>query len=384
MGDSSPIKVMHIIARMNVGGPAVEIVELMRGLDPQVVSQRLVTGYCEEDEADYLETQAQDIPATRIRGLGRSVRLTDDLRAFHQLVKLIRNSRPDIVHTHTAKAGVLGRIAARVAGTKPQLVHTYHGHLLHGYFGATSTKLIILVDKVLATWTSQIICVGSRVRDDLIRARIGVANRFTVIRVGVEDVSLPDERLARTLLGLGEQDFVVLMLGRLTAIKRPDRLLEVVRRTSHANRNLKFVVAGGGPDEAELRRVAKEEDLPIVVLGWRSDVEQLVAAADVMLLTSDNEGTPIALIQGALGAVPAVATNVGSVSEVVEHGVTGFLCPPRPGKISQALLTLVGDPDLLELMGREARRRALREFSLQTCVDHHRAMYEGVVDFAFL
>jgi hypothetical protein len=158
---------MQVIARMNVGGPAVIVAELMRGMDSSKYQQTLVTGYCADDEADYLETVARDIPAIRINALGRSVSPLKDLSSFFALVKLIRKIKPDVIHTHTAKAGVLGRLASIVAGGRAKRVHTFHGHLLHGYFGTAKTKLVILIEKLLALFTDQLLAVGQQVQDGI-------------------------------------------------------------------------------------------------------------------------------------------------------------------------------------------------------------------------
>ena len=166
------VKVMQIIARMNVGGPAVIVAELMRGLDKSEIEQILVTGFCDENEADYLDTVATDIKATRIAGLGRSVSIVADVNAFFGLVSLIRKYKPDVIHTHTAKAGVLGRLASLFAGRGAIRVHTFHGHLLHGYFNRPLTKVVILIEKFFAARTKVLIAIGSRVKDELLAAGI--------------------------------------------------------------------------------------------------------------------------------------------------------------------------------------------------------------------
>ncbi len=168
-----PVKVVQIIARMNVGGPAVIVADLMRSIDSSKVEQVLITGYCDSDEADYLETVATDIKATRIAGLGRSVSLVADVRAFFALVAMIKKIAPDVIHTHTAKAGVLGRLAAILAGRKAKRVHTFHGHLLHGYFSGWKVKLVIAIEKFLAKRTDVLVAVGNQVKDDLLAAGIG-------------------------------------------------------------------------------------------------------------------------------------------------------------------------------------------------------------------
>ena len=149
MRPTKPLKVMQVIARMNVGGPAVLVADLVRNLDPQRFSTVLVTGYCDENESDYLDEVAQDVNAIRIPGLGRSVSPLKDLGSFFLLIKEIRKFKPDVINTHTAKAGVLGRLAGLIARPQAMRVHTFHGHLLHGYFSSSKTRLVILLEKVL-------------------------------------------------------------------------------------------------------------------------------------------------------------------------------------------------------------------------------------------
>ena len=179
------IKVLRLIARMNIGGPAVQVTGLMQQLDSKIFNQILVTGYVAENEADYLLENKIDIPVIRIDGLGRSINFLADIKAFFQLAKLIRKFRPDIIHTHTAKAGVLGRTAWIFLGYKPKLVHTFHGHLLHGYFGKFKTSLVVIIERALGLITNQFFAVGSKVADDLIKVGIGSLNKFKVMPPGL-------------------------------------------------------------------------------------------------------------------------------------------------------------------------------------------------------
>lgn len=376
---SRPVTVMHIIARMNVGGPAVEITELMRGLAPETVSQYLVTGYCDEDEADFLDTQATGIQAIRIKGLGRSLRPTDDLRAFLKLVKLIRQFQPDVVHTHTAKAGVLGRVAARASGTRCKIIHTHHGHLLHGYFGPTKTKAVIQLERQLSKITDRIITVGDKVRDDLLEADIGNSNQYIVIRSGVRLGPLPDKQTARKEIGLPEGSVVVSMVGRLTKIKRLDRFADIVAIVKQGDRNVHFLVVGGGDQQHLLLERVKHERLPVSMLGWRSDLERILAATDILLLTSDNEGLPLSLIEAAKAQVPVVASNVGSVSEFVRDGVTGLLGRPSAAELADLLIELVEDPQRRARMGTQAMKYANLLAPHRGFLDGHQATYELIV-----
>ena len=190
---TSRIRVMRIIARMNVGGPAVQVSGLMRGLGASEFDHRLYTGVCDANEADYLETVAIDIDAVRIVGLGRRVSLSGDIRAFYSLVKEIRRFKPHVIHTHTAKAGFLGRIASVVSFHPSIRIHTFHGHLLNGYFNSQKRTLIILAEKILAMFTHRLLAVGEKVMQDLIDVGIGKSNKFSVVPPGLAISKLPNK-----------------------------------------------------------------------------------------------------------------------------------------------------------------------------------------------
>ena len=374
---SRPVRVLRVIARMNVGGPALQVVALADGLGPPEVEQRLLIGDVSPGEADYLQLRAPHVAATRVRGLGRSVRALDDARALVHIVREIRRFRPDIVHTHTAKAGVLGRVAALLCRV-PVVVHTFHGHLLHGYFSPIVTRAVVLVERALAWRTTALVAVGTRVRDDLVAAGIGRADRYTVVPPGVA-VERVDRDGARAALGLGPDAPVVAFVARLTAIKRPDRFLEVVRRVRAARPDVEVVVAGEGELLSTLQRDAADLDPPIRFLGWRGDVETVYGAADVALLTSDNEGMPVSLIEAAAAGCPAVTTDVGSAREVVLDGVTGHVRPPDPVALADAVIDLLDDDEGRRAMSAAAADHARSCFGRQRLVDDIAGLYQRLV-----
>ena len=197
-----PIRVLRIISRMNIGGPAVQISGLMRGLDPKSFEHKLLTGHCDENESDYLISAANDINVTRIDGLGRSIKPISDVSALIATIKIIREYRPDIVHTHTAKAGVIGRLASILSGHHSIRVHTFHGHLLQGYFSPWKTKIIIFVEFFLGIFTKKLVAVGNKVQNDLIDAGIGNKEKFTVIPPGLALGDLPSLKNAKKTLNL--------------------------------------------------------------------------------------------------------------------------------------------------------------------------------------
>jgi glycosyltransferase involved in cell wall biosynthesis len=372
------IRVLRIIARMNVGGPALQVATLMRGLDPDRYDQHLLVGTVGDDERDYLATRAPDVTATVVGGLGRAPRPLDDVRALVSIRRIVTELRPHIVHTHTAKAGALGRAAA-VLGRVPVVVHTFHGHLLHGYFGPGLTRAVVTAERLAARYTTALVAVGPQVRDDLLAARIGFPGQYAVVPPGLGLHPAPDRRTARACLGVDPDADVVVYIGRLTRIKRPDRLLAVARRIHDARPAAVVLVAGDGDLADRARADAAPLGGAVRFLGWRDDLETLYAAADVVLLTSDNEGTPVSLIEAAHAGRPAVATDVGSTRYVVDDGRSGVLCPPDAAALAGAVLDLLRDPQRRAAMGAAAVEHAAARFGRHRLVSDTADLYERLL-----
>lgn len=372
------IRVLRIIARMNVGGPALQVSGLVRGLDTGRYETLLVTGTTEEDEADFLELRSQDLPVARIPELGRSISPNDDVRALLAVMRQIRIFQPHIVHTHTAKAGVLGRIAATLKRV-PVTVHTFHGHLLDGYFSTLGTFAVKTTERILARGTDRLLSVGERVRDELLEAGVGLEEQYVVMPPGIPAPREHPRRHAREILRLDQGDLVVAYVARLTRVKRPDRFLEAAQLLADANPNIRFLVAGEGPLLDQMRRDAVELGERCRFLGWVDDVGLVYSASDLAILTSDNEGMPVSLIEAAMCGVPAVSTDVGSASEVVRHGSTGLIAGRTPHDIAQAALTLLSNREARDRYGRTARRTARERFSVDRLVADTQRVYEGLI-----
>lgn len=373
------IRVMRIIARMNVGGPAVQVSGLMRGFDSSEFDHRLYTGFCATDEADYLDTVATDVAAVRIEGFGRRISLGGDIRAFFALIKEIRRFKPQVIHTHTAKAGFLGRIASVVSLHSSVRVHTFHGHLLNGYFGGVKRSLVVLAEKFLAIFTDHLLAVGEKVREDLLLAGIGSKNRFGVMPPGLSIKPLPPRRESRESLGLLTNQLQCAFIGRITQIKRPDRFLDLVAEVNRRKIEMNFFIAGDGELMDLTRKRIVDENLPVTILGWQSNIERVLSAADIVVLTSDNEGTPLSLIQAGMSALPVVATNVGSVPEVVLDGVTGLVTSIDILEMADALEKLFNDAGLRAQYGIAAQEFTSSHFGVKRLVHDHEELYKKLL-----
>ena len=375
----SPLRVMRIIARMNVGGPAVQVSGLMRGFNGAEFDHRLYTGFCAIDEADYLDSVATDVKAIRIEGLGRRVSLPGDIRAFLSLVKAIREFNPHIIHTHTAKAGFLGRLASLVSLQNSVRVHTFHGHLLNGYFGSFKRTLVVIAEKSLAFVTQHLLAVGDKVRQDLLEAGIGSKGKFGLMPPGLSIGNLPPKNDALTYFGLNNERLQCAFIGRVTQIKRPDRFLDVVSEIKKRQIDLDFFIAGDGELLEECQERIILEELPVKVLGWQSNIEKVLSAADIIVLTSDNEGTPLSLIQAGMAGLPVVSTNVGSVPEVVLDNVTGLITGLDVQEIADALEKLCRDRALRAQLGIAAHEFTLANFGVQRLVQDHEVLYKRLL-----
>jgi glycosyltransferase involved in cell wall biosynthesis len=377
--DVDHIRVMRVIARMNVGGPAVQVSGLMRGLNSTEFDHRLYTGFCSADEADYLDVVAADVDSVRIEGLGRRVNFVGDLRAFVSLVKEIRVFKPHVIHTHTAKAGFLGRVASIVSLQSSIRVHTFHGHLLYGYFGIYKKSLVILAEKILALFTDQLLAVGDKVRQDLLAAGIGKSEKFELMPPGLQIAMLPNKKDAQEFYALSSKFLQCALIGRVTQIKRPDRFLDVVAEVKKRRIAIEFLMAGDGELlEACMERITAEE-LPVKVLGWQNNIERVLAASDIVILTSDNEGTPLSLIQAGMASLPVVTTNVGSISEVVMDGITGIITNVDVIEMADALEKLAGDVGLRTRMGSAALEFTMANFGVNRLVHDHEELYKRLI-----
>jgi glycosyltransferase involved in cell wall biosynthesis len=373
MSSHGRIRILRVIARMNVGGPALQVVELVRGLEPLRFDSRLLTGAVDTGEADYVTLRAPGVPHELVPGLGRSPNPAGDIRALTAIVREIRAFQPHIVHTHTAKAGVLGRLAARTCQV-PATVHTFHGHVLHSYFSPPVSLAVRQVERTLAHITTTLVAVGCRVRDELLQAGIGRPDQFRVVPPGVPSKTPPNRDVARAQLGLAGEVPVVAFVGRLTAVKRPDRFVDMARIVGAHLPATTFLVVGDG----ERGRDTRERAIPLgdkmKFLGFRSDVEAVYAASDVVVITSDNEGMPVSLIEAAMAGIPAVTTDVGSAREVVDE-TTGVVVPRDAHQLAHAVERLLRDESMRSTMGRAAAHAARDRFSPRRLVANTEQIY---------
>ncbi|MBY0276539.1 glycosyltransferase [Candidatus Binatia bacterium] len=367
---------LRIIARLNVGGPALHTVLLNERLPRERYDGRLVTGVADPSEGDYLALHGRvaDERLVRIPSLGRELSATRDLRTLAALLALVRRVRPHVVHTHTAKAGTLGRLAAILAGV-PVRVHTFHGHVFDGYFSPAKTRAFLAVERALARRTERILTVSDHVRDELLALGIGRPEQVTVVPLGLDLAPFTraeEERGAlRRELRVGDDTPLVGIVARLVPIKAHEVFLDAAARIAARVPTCRFVVVGDGERREELTAHARELGIGerVHFLGWRADLVRVHADLDVMLLTSRNEGSPVALIEAMAAGLPVVATAVGGVPDLVRDGVHGHLAAmDDAAALAEATIALLADPVRRHALGMAGRARVLARHGAERLV----------------
>ena len=373
-----PIKVAHIVTRMNTGGVAVLLAEIFKGYDRSAFDFTLITGTCQSGEEDYLQAHRLRLNEIQVSAMNRSLNPLKDVTAFISIIRTLNQLKPDIVHTHTSKAGLLGRIAVKIACPKAKVVHTYHGHLLQGYFSSLTTKLIVFTEKYLARISHVLISMGNQVKKELLAAGIGKENQYKVLFPGI---SASDAIVGSLEVSTFESKYadklICTFVGRLSMVKRCDRIIELAKMAKLKDQSIHFLIIGDGELRSELER--SSHNLPISFLGWQSNSAQWLAISDIAILLSDNEAVPLAMIEAGFAGLPVVATNVGSMADVVIDGVNGFLTSTKVDEIGAALLRLAQRPELRQKMGDAGRSLARSRFSTQAMISAHQEIYSQLV-----
>ena len=378
-----------MIARLNMGGPAHHVSLLSGLLDGDRYETLLLHGEVGPGEASLVDV-AKRFQATleAVPGLGPELRPMDDLRALRALIRTVRRRRPDIVHTHTAKAGMLGRLAAVLGGRpRPVIVHTYHGHVLEGYFGPARNRLYRGLERVLASRSDVLIGVSEATVDDLVRLGIAPRSRFRVVPIGLDlepflSAGDAERDSFRAECGVEPGEVLLTFVGRLVPIKRVDVALRAVAHARGLGAPVRLAVVGDGELRADLEGLTRELRLEDAVrfLGYRSDAAAVAAGSDLAVLSSDNEGTPVSLIEAAAAGAPAVATAVGGVPDVVTPA-TGMLVQPGDAEaFGAAIAHLASSPGERADMGEAARLHVRERFSVARLVRDIDGLYRELTE----
>jgi glycosyltransferase involved in cell wall biosynthesis len=381
------VDIVQIITRLNIGGAATHVVILAREMDRFGFCTILTTGTCERDEGDmsYLLNEGDSV--RWIPELSRSIHPLRNVVALWRLWRLLRRERPMIVHTHTAMAGCLGRVAAKLAGV-PITIHTFHGNSLQEYFSPLTNRLCTTIERLLAKFTD-VICVVAeqQVRELSDGFRLAPRHKFRVIPLGLD----LDPYLRLQQVEVSPKPLRVLWLGRLVPIKGISLLRDVIEKSVGENLAVHFVIAGDGLEAHTIRSLALKYPNHVTWLGWQKDTAPVVASGHLLIQTSKNEGTPVALIQGMAAGRPFISTAVGGIVDMVEGmkcemagGCDGYsnavLTPQDPEAFVAAFKEFIGKPHLLSEMGDKARAFAERRYRKEMLADNINALYQSLID----
>ena len=378
-----PIQILRAITRLNIGGPAIHAILLSTALDDGAqFRSTLVAGTTAPHEGDMLDlARSHAVQPVLLPALGREISPLDDLISLARMVRLVRRIRPDVVHTHMAKAGTVGRLAAHICGV-PLIVHTYHGHVFHSYFSPAKTRVFLTIERALGLATDRIIAIGDGQRNEIASYGVAPMRKLESIRLGLELRQFLDTEKARGALraelDIATDTPLVGIVARLVPIKAHEVFFEAAVQVLRDEPAVQFIVVGDGERRAELEALVDRLGIRQIVrfLGWRRDMRTVYADLDVVALTSLNEGSPVALIEALASARPVVSTAVGGVPEVVIDGQTGRTVPPaNPTALAEAILTLLRDRSLGERLAIAGREHVYPRYDSSRLVDDVKNLY---------
>ncbi|GIV80930.1 MAG: glycosyl transferase [Anaerolineae bacterium] len=385
MDNSRPIRVMRIIARLNVGGPAIHVTLLTARMRPPAFDSTLVCGHVGPHEGDmaYL-AEACGVTPVYVPELGRELSPLRDLITLFKLWRLMRRLRPDVVHTHTAKAGFVGRVAAWLAGV-PVRVHTFHGHVFHGYFGPRKTALFLTLERLTARLTDRLITISPALKEELASVyHIAPAEKIAVVPLGL-DLS-PYLSTSRHLGEFRRQHELpadaplVGIVGRLVPIKNHALFLKAAQRVRQSYPNAHFVIIGDGELRESLVAQAKALGIAdaVTFTGFLRDLRPVYSDLDLLVISSDNEGTPVSIIEALAAGVPVVSTAVGGVPDLLDGGRLGTLVPPGdPDALAGAMVrALRASPEEQSVL----RQQVGEQFGIERLVNELGALYRELLE----
>ena len=369
-------KILRIITRLNIGGPSKQILTLNSIFEGPEFEQTLIVGKVEPSEMEVNYSSLKNL--IKIDSLRRGVNPVFDLVAFIKICVILHKYRPNIIHTHLSKAWAFGVLAKILVAPKTKLVHTFHGHILHSYFSGLSQIMILNFQRFLASKTDVLVAVNETIRTDLISNQIGVNSNFEIAYPGFNAPMKIDSETARSTLGLQRDSFTVGFIGRFEKIKRPDILTEVVKLTSASADRVQFLFCGGGSLYKELQR--QIVGLPAICLPWTDDLSTFYSSIDLMILVSDNEGTPLTIIEAGKVGVPTLTRNVGGIKGLINDSLNGFIVGNSSREIADKISEIVGNRQVLEKVSRGAEIYFNLNYSEEAFLQTYKQIYSNLAE----
>lgn len=376
------IKVLQLITRLNIGGPSIQVILLIKDLDKNRFESFLISGQENSSEGNMLDLlEEKEIKPIIISEIGREINWRDDFIALWKLWKCIRKIKPDIIHTHMAKIGTLGRISGILARV-PIIIHTFHGHTFHSYFNPFKNQLFLFIENFLAFFTTKIIAITKSQKDEILKYGVGNSKKITVIPLGfdLEKFLNCDQEKGkfRQELNFNENDFLIGIIARLVPIKGHLYFLKAASIIAKKYPQAKFLIIGDGELKQSLEKLAQELEISsqTFFLGFRKDIDKIYADLDLVVLSSLNEGSPVSIIEGMAAAKAIVSTNVGGVPDLIENNLTGILVPSKnPDALAEGIMSLLENPIKRKEMGILAREKSAAQFTKKKLIKNTENLY---------
>jgi len=365
------MKVLHIITRLNTGGTAVGLDYLTEFMSDLNCENIIAYGYCESNELDYTDSHKFRSKLIKIPSLHRSLNPIDDVRAFIQLRKVIKQNTPQVINTHTSKAGVLGRLAARSISRKIPTVHTFHGHLISGYFVPYKSFLVTVIEKLMCFFTDSLVAVTKETKDSLIKFGVGKNHDWHVIPMGI----FLKDKVIKPISA--ENKIKLLWVGRFTDVKDPFYAVKVIEILTKQLPNVfELTMVGQGELFAPVKAMAK--NLPIIFTGWVVRPFDSGIEFDLLLLTSKNEGLGIVALEAAECGRATMGRDVGGIGEFVKNNETGYLINGEAKEMADKLIQISGDKKVLEELGTTANKLLKQRFSAENMAKSYLSLYSSL------
>lgn len=380
------IKVLRIITRLNIGGPTIHTVLLNAKMDPERYESYLLTGTIESNESnmDYFADK-YNIKPIYVNSMSREIRLFKDLNTLREIYKIIKKIKPDIVHTHTAKAGMLGRLAAKMANV-PTIIHTFHGNVFNGYFGKIKTNFFIWIEKMLAKFSTRIIVISRQQKNELISLGIATEDKIGIINLGFQFENVipveTDKGKFRQMYSVPNDAKLIGIVGRLVPIKNHILFLDIAEKVINKHTNVYFSIIGDGELRKDIENKILTRNLGkrVFITGFIKDLKPVYADLDLVLLTSNNEGTPVALIEAMACKKVVMSTKVGGVEDFVENGVNGFFFPKAKSEsfVREINSWMNNEEKYIEIKS-AANKKAIEKFSCVRLIEDMENLYNNFV-----
>ncbi len=386
-------KVLRIVNRFNLGGPTFNAAYLTKYLAPEFETLLIGGEKTKSEESSEFILQQLGVNYRKIDAMSREISLLNDYKAYKEIKRIIREFKPDIVHTHASKAGLLGRLAAKHSGVKV-IVHTFHGHVFHSYFGSFKTNVFKVLERYLARKSNIIIAISNKQRNELVvEHKIAPENKFRIVPLGFDlarfkKITIEQRKNFRQKYNISDVEIAITIVGRLVPIKDHKLFIDSIKQLKYkTDKQIRVFIVGGGELYNELINYTKSigltaskntKEADINFTSWIKETEWVYAGSDIVALSSLNEGTPVSLIEAQASGKPIVSTKVGGIEDIVVEGKTAVLCTNSVNSFTGALLEIIENYDQYLKNSQENINLVSENFSYNRLVNDVRELYNKI------